>query len=68
MLCRVTLAGGFGTRLRRGAVGGVRKVLVEVGGRLFLNYQLALLVAVGISEVALCPEYVGQALSHLRRR
>jgi N-acetyl-alpha-D-muramate 1-phosphate uridylyltransferase len=54
----VILAGGRGTRLGR-LTDALPKALVDVGGRPFIDYQLALLRAAGVSDVVLCVGYLG---------
>jgi N-acetyl-alpha-D-muramate 1-phosphate uridylyltransferase len=54
----VILAGGRGTRLGR-LTDDLPKVLVDVAGRPFLDYQLELLRAAGVSDVVLCVGYLG---------
>jgi NDP-sugar pyrophosphorylase family protein len=49
----VILAGGLGTRLG-GLTAGLPKPMVDVAGKLFLEYELALLRRYGISDIVLC--------------
>src|SRR3990172_1195747 len=49
----VILAGGLGERLGD-LTGGLPKPMVDVGGRPFLEYELALLRDHGITDVVLC--------------
>jgi MurNAc alpha-1-phosphate uridylyltransferase len=57
----VILAGGRGTRL--GPLTEDRpKALVDVAGRPFLEYQLELLRAGGVSEIVLCVGYLGSVV------
>jgi NDP-sugar pyrophosphorylase family protein len=57
MQCAI-LAGGRGTRLGN-RTKDVPKALVDVAGRPFLDYQLELLRAGGVTEVVLCVGYLG---------
>jgi MurNAc alpha-1-phosphate uridylyltransferase len=57
MQCAI-LAGGRGTRLGD-RTKRVPKALVDVAGRPFLEYQLELLRAGGVTEVVLCVGYLG---------
>jgi NDP-sugar pyrophosphorylase family protein len=50
------LCGGLGTRLRS-KVGGLPKVLAEVGGRPFLTYVLDAVADAGVRRVVLCTGY-----------
>ena len=54
----VILAGGLGTRLLP-ITQTVPKAMIEVCGRPFLEYQLALLKANGVNDVILCLGYLG---------
>lgn len=58
----VILAGGLGTRLRP-LTSSVPKPMVSVHDRPFLEYQLALLVQNGITDVVLCVGYLGEQIS-----
>jgi NDP-sugar pyrophosphorylase family protein len=55
----VVLAGGRGTRLGP-LTERVPKALVEVAGRPFLEYQLALLRSSGVTEIVLCVGYLSE--------
>lgn len=57
MQCAI-LAGGRGTRLGD-RTKNIPKALVDVAGRPFLEYQLELLRAGGVTEVVLCVGYLG---------
>ena len=52
----VILAGGLGTRLRP-IIGDLPKGLAPVGGRPFLEYQLAMLRSQGFQRIVLCTGY-----------
>jgi MurNAc alpha-1-phosphate uridylyltransferase len=54
----VILAGGRGTRLGP-FTDDLPKALVDVAGRPFLDYQLELLRATGVTDVVLCVGYLG---------
>jgi N-acetyl-alpha-D-muramate 1-phosphate uridylyltransferase len=54
----VILAGGRGTRLGP-LTDDLPKALVDVDGRAFLDYQLELLRAAGVTDVVLCVGYLG---------
>jgi NDP-sugar pyrophosphorylase family protein len=55
------LAGGLGTRLRP-VTERIPKALVEVSGRPFIEYQLDLLRAAGITDVVMCVSFLGEML------
>ncbi|MGA2320234.1 MAG: sugar phosphate nucleotidyltransferase [Solirubrobacteraceae bacterium] len=55
------LAGGLGTRLSE-HVREVPKPLVEVAGAPFLDHQLRLLAAHGVTHVVLCVGYLGELI------
>jgi NDP-sugar pyrophosphorylase family protein len=55
------LAGGLATRLRP-LTEKIPKVLLEVGGRPFLEHQLGNLRAHGIREIVLCLGFLGEAV------
>ena len=55
------LAGGLGTRLGE-RVRSVPKPLIDVAGEPFLDHQLRLLAAHGISRVVLCVGYLGDLI------
>jgi NDP-sugar pyrophosphorylase family protein len=65
------LAGGLATRLRP-ITQAIPKVLIDVGGRPFIDHQFSLLARHGIRDVVLClghlgaqvEEYVGDGSSH----
>ena len=55
------MAGGLGTRL--GALTATRpKAMVEVCGRPFVDYQLALLASEGVEEAVLCVGHLGEQI------
>lgn len=55
------LAGGLGTRLRP-VTQTVPKALVPVNGRPFIDHQLALLRAHGITRAVVCVSYLGEMI------
>ena len=57
----VILAGGLGTRLLP-ITEAIPKAMIPVGGRPFLEYQLALLKSHGITDIILCIGYLGDVL------
>ena len=57
----VVLAGGLGTRMRA-VTGDVPKALVLVGGRPFVDLQLARLAGEGVRDVVLCVGFGGELL------
>lgn len=57
----VILAGGIGTRIRSVAQ-GIPKALIPVGGRPFIEHQMALLRASGCREVLLCVGHLGEQI------
>jgi NDP-sugar pyrophosphorylase family protein len=60
----VILAGGLATRLRP-LTEKIPKSLVQVGGRPFLEHQIALLRRNGITEIFLCVGYLGEMIENL---
>jgi NDP-sugar pyrophosphorylase family protein len=58
----VILAGGLGTRLGD-LTGGLPKPMVDINGRPFLEYELALLRKHGIEEIVLCVAYQADKIS-----
>jgi NDP-sugar pyrophosphorylase family protein len=60
----VVLAGGLATRLLP-LTEKLPKSLVEVGGRPFLEHQIALLRRNGITEIFLCVGYLGEMIEDL---
>lgn len=63
MLTVAILAGGLATRLRPVSE-TVPKSLLEVNGEPFIQHQLRLLQASGISRVVLCVGYLGEKIQH----
>ena len=55
----VILAGGLATRLRP-ITEQIPKILIDVGGRPFAEYQLALLRKHGLTNIVLCVGYLGE--------
>lgn len=55
----VIIAGGLATRLRP-LTEKIPKVLLEVGGRPFLDHQLTWLARRGVTDVVLCLGYLGE--------
>ena len=53
------LAGGLATRVRP-LTEKIPKVLIEIEGRPFINYQLELLRSNGINEIVLCLGFLGE--------
>jgi MurNAc alpha-1-phosphate uridylyltransferase len=60
-LTGLILAGGLGTRMRPLTL-HTPKCLVEINGRQFLDYQLALLAKNGVSRVVLSTGYLGRKI------
>ena len=57
----VVLTGGLGTRLRP-VTQAIPKAMIEVRGRPFLEYELALLGSEGVDDVVLCVGYLGEVI------
>ena len=55
------LAGGLATRLRP-LTGKLPKSLLPIAGRPFIDYQLSLLAASGVTDVVLCIGYLGDQI------
>jgi N-acetyl-alpha-D-muramate 1-phosphate uridylyltransferase len=58
----VILAGGLATRLRP-ITEKIPKALVEINGQPFIDHQLALLAANGITRVVLSVAYLGEMIA-----
>jgi NDP-sugar pyrophosphorylase family protein len=61
MMQAVILAGGLGTRLLP-ITRTVPKAMIPIGGRPFLEYQLALLRTRGITDIVLCVGHLGDMI------
>ena len=58
----VILAGGLGTRLLP-ITRTIPKAMIPIGGRPFLEYQLALLKSHGVTDIVLCIGHLGDVLA-----
>jgi len=63
MLPIAIIAGGLGTRLAP-LTEAVPKALIPINGRPFIEHQLALLRAQGITNVVLCVGHLGEMIEH----